>query len=66
MLSKYHTSIHTLKFNYLMTWNSKQQDLRCKLRVVNQVLQRITAAEFVKQARQVANDCWRVRGIDVA
>lgn len=43
-----------------------RKDLRCQLAVVEQVLQRITTAEFKQQTWQVADDSWRVRGVNVA
>lgn len=39
-------------------------DLRCQLWVIDQVLQRVAAAEFIQQTGKVADYRWRVRGVD--
>lgn len=41
-------------------------NLRSQLWVIDQVLQRVAAAEFIQQTGQVADYCWRVGGVDVA
>lgn len=41
-------------------------NLRGQLGVVDQVFQRVTAAELVQQTRQVADDGGGVRGVNVA
>lgn len=40
-------------------------DSRGQLRVVDQVLQRVTAAELVQQAGQVTDDGGRIRCVDI-
>lgn len=42
-----------------------RKHLRGQLCVVYQVLQRVAAAEFVEQTRQVAYDSWGIRRINV-
>lgn len=43
----------------------QETDSRCQLAVVEQVLQRITTAEFIHQTWQVADNSWRVWGVNV-
>lgn len=45
---------------------SEITDSRCQLAVVEQVLQRITTAEFILQTWQVTDDSRRVWGVNVA
>lgn len=51
---------------YPIPWACPQVHSRCQLRVVDQVLQRVTTAELIQQTREVADDRRRVWGVDVA
>lgn len=44
----------------------QKTDLRCQLAVVEQVLQWITTTEFIHQTWQVADNSWRIWGVNVA
>lgn len=41
-------------------------NLRCQLWIIDQVLERVAAAEFVQQTGQVADYSRWVRGVDIA